>query len=76
MAENIDLIQRDSNDSAVDSATNGESNGESKIELLSEFLKNECVESSAIGQFQPNNKQLKDLINCIDDSTGELINLS
>ena len=43
---------------------------------LSKFLKNECVESNAIGQFLPNNKQLKDLINCIDDATNELISLS
>lgn len=43
--------------------------------LLSEFLKNECVESNSIGQFLPNNKQLKSLVNCIDDTTGKLISL-
>lgn len=44
--------------------------------LLSEFLQNERVESNATGQFLPNNKQLKSLVNCIDDSTGELISLA
>lgn len=44
--------------------------------LLCEFLKNERVELNSIGQFLPNNKQLKSLVNCIDDSTGELINLA
>lgn len=44
--------------------------------LLREFLKNERVELNSIEQFLPNNKQLKSLVNCIDDSTGELISLA
>ena len=68
MAENIDMIQSDSSDSAVDSAK-----GES--ELLSKLLERESIAKNNDGQFLPSNKQLKDLVNCIDDSTGKLISL-
>ena len=43
---------------------------------LSKFLEIESIATNAIGQFLPNNKQLKDLVNCIDDATNELISLS
>lgn len=73
MAENIDLIQSDSSDSAVDSSDLAK--GESKIELLSKLLERESIAKNNNGQFLPNNKQLKDLVNCIDNATGKPISL-
>lgn len=62
----------------LDSIDNGNSTQDNVIApiLLCEFLKNERVELNSIEQFLPNNKQLKSLVNCIDDSTGELISLA
>lgn len=62
----------------LDSIDDGDSTQDNVIALISlnEFLKNERVDLNSIGQFLPDNKQLKSLVNCIDDSTGELISLA
>ncbi|MGX2982537.1 BspA family leucine-rich repeat surface protein [Helicobacter sp. 23-1045] len=47
-----------------------------KTLLLSEFLARESIPQNDKGQFMPDKKQLKMLVNCVDDSTGELISLA
>ncbi|MGX2985396.1 BspA family leucine-rich repeat surface protein [Helicobacter sp. 23-1048] len=42
---------------------------------LSEFLARESIPQNDKGQFMPDKKQLKMLVNCVDDDTGKLISL-
>lgn len=76
MVENVDLIQSDSSDSAVDSSDLAK--GESKIELLSKFIQDEGLKPNENGKFLPDKRQLKLLVNCVDDcldKTNKLISL-
>lgn len=43
---------------------------------LKDFLKKESIKTNAQGQFVPNNNQLKDLVERIDEENGKLINLA
>lgn len=73
MANDNNLFQ---NDLAVDSSDSA--NDESKIELLSKLLERESIAKNNNGQFLPDKRQLKLLVNCVDDcldKTNKLISL-
>lgn len=64
-------------DSEQNSASN-DSSAEPKHLKLSEFLQSSegrGLPTNDKGQFVPDNKQIKILVNCVDDSTGALISL-
>lgn len=78
MAENIDMIQSDSSDSAVDSSDSTIDSAKGESELLSKFIQDERLEPNENGKFLPDKRQLKRLVNCVDDcldKTNKLISL-
>ena len=69
----------DSRESGVDSSVDSKADSPEstpKTLFLSEFLAREFIPQNDKGQFMPDNRQLKILVNCIDDSTGKLISLA
>ena len=69
----------DSRESSVDSQDlriDSKADSPESTPKLSEFLARESIPQNDKGQFMPDNRQLKMLVNCVDDSTGKLINLA
>ncbi|MGX3097832.1 BspA family leucine-rich repeat surface protein [Helicobacter sp. 23-1046] len=74
--ENVEIrgdLSVDSRESSVDSSV--DSTQSTPKLSLSEFLARESIPQNDKGQFMPDKKQLKMLVNCIDDDTGKLISL-
>ena len=67
----------DSRESGVDSSVDSKADSPESIPKLSlsEFLAREFIPQNNKGQFMPDKKQLKMLVNCVDDDTGKLISL-
>lgn len=67
----------DSRESGVDSSVDSKADSPESIPKLSlsEFLARESIPQNDAGQFMPDKKQLKMLVNCVDDDTGKLISL-